>query len=126
MRFICKTTIPQINKGWKRGFCEDTEELQKRVLQPVEKSGIRQTIKSTAAIKFEVASQKNSSKQTDDNICKPISVFMEVVAVLPEITLDKTVLNFWECMLNQRKSITLRITNKNEDLPLDFKFNKVK
>jgi len=126
LKFICKTTIPQINKGWKKGFCEDTEELHKRVLQPVEKSGIRQTIKSTAAIKFEVVSQKNSSKQTDDNICKPISVFMEVVAVLPELTLDKSVLNFWECMLNQRKSITLRITNKNEDLPLDFKFNKVK
>ncbi len=64
-------------------------------------------------------------KLNDESICKPISVFMEVVSVLPELTLDKTMLNFWECKLYERKYITVRITNKNDELPLDFKFNKV-
>ncbi len=87
---------------------------------------MRQAIRSTAAIKFETAStMKSSSKASDDTVCKPISVFMEVVSMYPEITLDKTSLNFWECRLYERKYITIRITNKNDELPLDFRFTKV-
>ena len=50
---------------------------------------------------------------------------MEVTAILPHITLDKTMLNFWECKLHERKYIEIRITNKNEELPVDYVFTKV-
>lgn len=91
--------------------------------------------RSTAAIKFEDAAKKNNAKKdtksdkSDDNnnekISQTVSIYMEVTAILPHITLDKTMLNFWECKLHERKYIEIRITNKNEELPVDFSFTKV-
>jgi len=49
---------------------------------------------------------------------------MEVVAILPHISFDKTMLNFWECQLNEQKFISITIHNKNEELPADFSFSK--
>jgi len=118
--------MPQTTKGWKRGICEEIEDMQSKFPLSVEKNLVREEIKSTAAIKFEALQLKNNSIKSEDNICKPISVFMKVTSVNPDISLDKTMLNFWECKLYERKCIELIITNKNEELPLDFKFNKVK
>ena len=50
---------------------------------------------------------------------------MEVKALFPDITIDKTSLNFWECNLKEKKVITITITNKNDELPIDFIFNKI-
>ena len=81
---------------------------------------------SLAAVKFEEAFvNKISAKDTEEDFCKTISVYMEVKAIFPDITLDKTSLNFWECNLKEKKVITITITNKNEELPIDFSFNKI-
>lgn len=125
MRFICKTNLPKTTKGWKRGICEEFEDMQSKFPLSIDKNIVKENIKSTAAIKFETLSSMNSSIKSEENICKPVSVFMKVLAILPEICLDKTMLNFWECKLYERKYIELTITNKNDELPLDFKFNKV-
>jgi hypothetical protein len=50
---------------------------------------------------------------------------MEVKAICPDITIDKTELNFWECNLKEKKIIQLIITNKNDEIPVDFCFNKI-
>ena len=50
---------------------------------------------------------------------------MEVKAIYPNITIDKTSLNFWECYLKEKKVISITITNKNEELPIDFCFTKI-
>ena len=50
---------------------------------------------------------------------------MEVKALFPDITIDKTSLNFWECNLKEKKVIQIVITNKNDDLPIDFNFGKI-
>ena len=50
---------------------------------------------------------------------------MEVKALCPDITIDKTSLNFWECNLKEKKVIQIVITNKNDDLPIDFNFGKI-
>jgi len=100
--------------------------MQTKFPLSVEKNVIKENIKSTAAIKFETLTSVNNSIKTEENICKPISVFMKVISIYPELSLDKTMLNFWECKLYERKYIELTITNKNDELPLDFKFNKVR
>ena len=49
---------------------------------------------------------------------------MEVKAINPNITIDKTSLNFWECNIKEKKVISITITNKNDELPIDFCFSK--
>jgi len=64
-------------------------------------------------------------KNPEERIARTITVFMKVQACYPEFTLDKTMLNFWDCKVHERKKITIKITNKHTDLPLDFSFNKI-
>ena len=79
-----------------------------------------------AAVKFEeVTTNKLSIKENEEDFCKPISVFMEVKAIFPDITIDRTELNFWECNVKDKKLIKITITNKNDELPVDFCFNKI-
>ena len=87
----------------------------------------KKTIQSTAAVQFEDGNIINKIvlKNPEERIAKTITVFMKVQACYPEFTLDKTMLNFWECKVHERKKITVRITNKHADLPLDFSFNKI-
>ncbi len=125
IKFICKTKIPEKLTGWRGHICEDYDKnganhyKQKIEINP-------KHFKSTAAVKFEESSRyKNLSKDNDEKISPTISVFMEVKAIYPDITLDKSMLNFWECKLHESKIITLNITNKNEELPIDFSFNKI-
>ena len=61
----------------------------------------------------------------DNKIAETLSMLLEVKTILPSITIDKLSINFWECSLNERKYSTLKITNKNPSLPVDFKFKKV-
>jgi len=50
---------------------------------------------------------------------------MEAQAINPDITIDKTELNFDECYVKERKLIKILITNKNTELSVDFCFNKI-
>ena len=68
---------------------------------------------------------KLAEKDTEEDFCKTITVYMEVKALYPDITIDKTSLNFWECNLKEKKVITITITNKNDELPIDFSFSKI-
>ena len=47
---------------------------------------------------------------------------MEVKAIYPDITVDKMELNFWECIVKEKKLINIETilieNNKNEELNL--------
>ncbi len=136
MKFLCKSKLPIFEKGFRSHILEKSYENEKEInlkkKQEINKSEIS---RSTAAIKFEDAAKKNYAKKdsktdklddhNNEKISQTVSIYMEVTAILPHITLDKTMLNFWECKLHERKYIEIRITNKNEELPIDFCFTKV-
>jgi len=121
IKFICKTKIPDNQQEWKGSIMQEyAYHSDKRNIMNF---NVPTILRSTAAIKFEDASKNKSGN--DEKICNPISVYMEVKAIYPEITLDKTMLNFWECKLHEFKIINLKIKNESEDLPVDFAFNKL-
>jgi len=53
-----------------------------------------------------------------------LKVQMMARACYPDIKISKQALQFGECASNERKDFSLTVTNKNEDLPLDFCFSK--
>ena len=54
-----------------------------------------------------------------------LKVQMMARACYPDVKISKQALQFGECASNERKDYALVVTNKNEDLPLDFAFSKV-
>lgn len=126
IKFICKTKIPEKATGWRGHISDDYDKNGANHYKVKSDINNPRLYKSTAAVKFEESAvYKNTTKESDDKIAPTISVYMEVKAIYPDITLDKTMLNFWECKLHEKKIITLNITNKNEELPVDFSFNKI-
>jgi len=126
IKFVCKTKIPEKNTGWRGHILEDYDKNGGNHLKIKGELNNPKLFKSTAAVKFEESVlYKNTVKEAEEKIANPISVFMEVKAIYPDITLDKTMLNFWECKLHESKIIMLQLTNKNEELPVDFSFNKI-
>lgn len=53
-----------------------------------------------------------------------LKVQMMARACYPDIKISKQHLQFGECASNERKDFSLTVTNKNEDLALDFAFSK--
>ena len=127
VKFICKTKIPEKSTGWRGHICEEYDKNGANHLKVKNEIINPKSYKSTAAVKFEesIINKSSSLKENEEKICPTISVFMEVKAIFPDISLDKTMLNFWECKLHEKKIITLTISNKNEELPVDFSFNKI-
>ena len=127
IKFLCKTKIKKQEKGWKVTLCPEydinNKNKPKNLRDQLNKT---EHFQSLAAVKFEEAFvNKLTAKDVEEDFCKTISVYMEVKALFPDITLDKTSLNFWECNVKERKVITIVITNKNEELPIDFSFGKI-
>ena len=127
IKFLCNTKIKKQEKGWTVTLCPDydiiNKEKPKNLRDQLNKT---EHFQSLAAVKFEEAFvNKLAAKDTEEDFCKTITVYMEVKALFPDITIDKTSLNFWECNLKEKKVITITITNKNEELPIDFNFNKI-
>jgi len=54
-----------------------------------------------------------------------LKVQMMARACYPDIKLSKQQLQFGECASNERKDFALTVTNRNEDLALDFAFSRV-
>lgn len=54
-----------------------------------------------------------------------LKVQMMARACYPDIKISKQALQFGECASNERKDFALTVTNKNEDLALDFAFSRV-
>jgi hypothetical protein len=54
-----------------------------------------------------------------------LKVQMMARACYPDVKISKQQLQFGECASNERKDFALTVTNKNEDLALDFSFTKV-
>jgi hypothetical protein len=54
-----------------------------------------------------------------------LKVQMMARACYPDIKISKQQIQFGECASNDRKDFALTVTNKNEDLALDFAFSKV-
>ena len=127
IKFLCNTKIKKQEKGWNVTLSPDydiiNKDKQKNLRDQLNKT---EHFQSLAAVKFEEAFvNKLAAKDTEEDFCKTITVYMEVKALFPDITIDKTSLNFWECNLKEKKVITITITNKNDELPIDFNFNKI-
>ena len=127
IKFLCNTKIKKQEKGWNVTLSPDydliNKDKQKNLRDQLNKT---EHFQSLAAVKFEEAFvNKLAAKDTEEDFCKTITVYMEVKALFPDITIDKTSLNFWECNLKEKKVITITITNKNDELPIDFIFNKI-
>ena len=56
----------------------------------------------------------------------PIIIFLNVKGVCPQIKLSQTELNFFECPMNEKRDILINIENKNEEVPIEYNFDKVK
>ena len=127
IKFLCNTKKKKIEKGWKVTLCPEYDLINKKNKNNLrDKLSIPEHFQSLAAVKFEeVTTNKLSIIENEEDFCKPISVFMEVKAIFPDITIDKTEINFWECNVKDKKLIKLTITNKNDELPVDFCFNKI-
>ena len=126
MTFMCKTKLPKTEKGWRNNILEEFEQItgkKKEMTTKMKLDSLKsKTYISTAAIKF----NDGDKLSKNERICNAISIFMAVTGVLPHISLDKTMVNFWECKLKEKKYVDIKINNKNEELPVDFVFNKVK
>ena len=127
IKFLCSTKIKKEEKGWRATLYPEydinNKNLQSNLRDKLNKT---QHFQSLAAVKFEeVYINKLAEKENEEEFCKTISVYMEVKAIYPNITIDKTSLNFWECYLKEKKVISITITNKNEELPIDFCFTKI-
>ena len=127
IKFLCSTKIKRQEKGWNVTLSPDYDMNNKdRPGNLREKLNKVEHFESLAAIKFEETYiNKLTEKETEEEFCKTISVYMEVKAIYPNITIDKTSLNFWECNMKEKKVISITITNKNEELPIDFSFGKI-
>ena len=127
IKFLCSTKIKKEEKGWRVTLSPDYDiNNSNRAVNLRDKLNKVEHFESLAAIKFEETFiNKLAEKDTDEEFCKTISVYMEVKAIHPNITIDKTSLNFWECNIKERKVISITITNRNEELPIDFNFLKI-
>ena len=127
IKFLCKTKIKKQEKGWKVTLSPEydinNKDKAKNLRDQLNKT---EHFQSLAAVKFEEAFvNKLTAKDVEEDFCKTITVYMEVKALFPDITIDKTSLNFWECNVKEKKVIQIVITNKNDDLPIDFNFGKI-
>ena len=127
IKFLCNTKIKKQEKGWTVTLSPDYDIINKDKPKNLrDQLNKTEHFQSLAAVKFEEAFvNKLAAKDTEEDFCKTITVYMEVKALFPDITIDKTSLNFWECNLKEKKVITITITNKNDELPIDFNFNKI-
>ncbi len=127
IKFLCNTKIKKQEKGWNVTLSPDYDMINKGHPDNL-RIALNKTehFQSLAAVKFEEAFvNKLAEKDSEEDFCKTITVYMEVKALFPDITIDKTSLNFWECNLKEKKVITITITNKNDELPIDFTFSKI-
>ena len=125
IKFLCNTKLKHNDKGWKVTLSPEYDSINKKGSLR-DKLSIPEHFQSLAAVKFEEENiNKLSLKENEEDFCKPISVFMEVRAISPDITIDKTELNFSECFVKEKKLIKLLITNKNNELPVDFNFSRI-
>ena len=126
IKFLCDTKLKKSDKGWKVTLSPEYDLINKRSNNLRDKLSIPEHFQSLAAVKFEEENvNKLSLKENEEDFCKPVSVFMEVKVIRPDITIDKTELNFDECFIKETKLIKLTLTNKNNELPIDFSFNKI-
>ena len=127
IKFLCTTKIKKEEKGWNVTLSPEYDMNNKNLPSNLrDKLNKTEHFESLAAVKFEeVYINKLAEKDNEEEFCKTISVYMEVKAINPNITIDKTSLNFWECNIKEKKVISITITNKNEELPIDFCFSKL-
>lgn len=62
----------------------------------------------------------------DDDINDPIIIFFNARGICPQLKISQSTLDFKECPMNSRRDIQLKIENKNEEISLDYCFEKVK
>lgn len=125
VKFYCKTKFPKMDKAWRNNILLENHQLKKKLQVPEKESSRLTTYISTSAVRFEENGKGEKFNDNEDRICEPITVFMQATAILPQLVLDKTELNFWECPINEEKQILLKLSNINDSLSIDYEFNKV-
>lgn len=133
--FSCITKVPEIGKGFRGYMDEQNQPLKDKYgNENTAETLMIKTHYTTVVVKFKEPKDKNLNQLTKkqlnlgdevDLMCENLSIGTSVKLTLPEITFDKNILNFWECDIHEQKTIKIKITNKNDDLPIDFKFSKV-
>ena len=118
--FICRT-----KKHEKKGGFTDTQNKAKPQSSAESRGGsATQRIEEKFVVKPDeyatLAIVAFSNLQHED-----LKVQMMARACYPDVKISKEQLQFGECATNERKDFALTVTNKNEDLPLDFAFSKV-
>lgn len=119
--FICRT-----KKHEKKGGFTDNVKVQQKPLSSQESrtgsvgTGLEEKFQVKPEDYATLALVSFGNLQHDD-----LKVQMMARACYPDIKISKQQLQFGECASNERKDFALTVTNKNEDLPLDFVFSKV-
>jgi hypothetical protein len=123
--FQAKTKLSERQKKWGGHICEENLPIMSKEFLQNELNEVN-VLNSIAAIKFDQAYVKNDKNEgNDEKICSTLSVYMEVKTVYPHLVIDKTAINFTEIYLGETACAKLRISNKNEDLPIDYYFEKM-
>jgi hypothetical protein len=117
--FICRT-----KKHEKKGGFTDSVQRKPASSQESRAGSATTGLEAKFLVKPEdyatLAMVSFSNLQHDD-----LKVQMMARACYPDVKISKQQLQFGECATNERKDFALTVTNKNEDLPLDFCFSKV-
>jgi len=120
LTFICRTKKYE-KKG---GFTDSVQRNKPTSNQESRANSATDKIEEKFHVKDEdeatLAIVSFNNLQHDD-----LKVQMMARAVYPDVKISKQQLQFGECATNERKDFALTVTNKNEDLPLDFTFSKV-
>ena len=122
-----------MKKEKKRGFTDNnSKNLRKNAKTPSQDNLSGQDISATSALQEKFNDELEPVKEESALAIVSIKNFkhedlkvqMMARACYPDVKISKQQLQFGECASNDRRDYTLTVTNRNEDLPLDFNFGK--
>lgn len=126
LKFICKTKVKEPNFGWRTNLVEEDESLPQSMVWNSEVAAMASDkFESNVVMKFQEDAPEKHNRGYDHKISDPCSVYMHVMSFMPSISVDKSGINFWECPIYDYLTSTLKITNRNEEMSVDFSFGKI-
>ena len=61
----------------------------------------------------------------DDNKEENSTLFITGRGVVPHVKLSQTLLDFFDCPMNEKRDILINIENQNQEVSIDYQFEKV-
>lgn len=132
--FEAISKVPDKLLGWKSELQEDNSTNNLNINPKNQFDSNSNLYKTITAIKFEyninydkeeLEILNNEFNELNDKYIDILKVNLEMNSVLPHITLNKTEINFWDCPIGESRAVIIKISNKNDNLPVDFNFNKI-